>query len=383
MADENSGSDDKTEEATQERREEFRDRGQVAFSREITSVLVLSACVFYLSSWSSQMISVLHKVFIRSFESIATRRIDNDNILGFAATTWQELLSIILPIFAIVFVVSTVITLAQTRLNWSWDRLKPDWSRLNPASGITRMFEMQTFVELLKSIAKMISVSIVAYLILRSEWVKVPGLMNWTMSSTWSYWGKITKELFWAVIGFLLVLGSADYLYQFISYERKLKMTKQEVKEDYKRREVDPHVKGRMRRMQRDAITRNTIAKTKKATALVTNPTHFSVAIKYELGDSAPLVIAKGEDELALRMRTVAKEEKIPIIENRPLARALYAQVEEGEEVPSKFYAAVAEIIKYVFRLKGRRLPDRRRGENTAPKTAPSPPVPTRETASP
>ena len=138
-------------------------------------------------------------------------------------------------------------------------------------------------------------------------------------------------------------------------------MTKQDVKEEYKRREVDPQVRGRMRRMQRDAVMRNTIAKTKKATALVTNPTHFSVAIKYEINDPAPIVIAKGEDDLALRMRSVARDEKIPIIENRPLARALYAQVEEGEEIPSKFYAAVAEVIKYVFKLKGRRLPTKQR----------------------
>lgn len=361
MAEEETGSDDKTEEATQERRDEFREQGQVVFSREITSVLVLAACVFYLTKWSQQTIQILEKIFVATFESISTRRIDQENILEFAAVTWKDLLFIIIPIFSVVFVVSIVMTFAQTRLNWSWQRLSPDWSRINPFAGIARMFEMQTFVELLKSIAKLISVSIVAYLILRSEWAKVPALMNWPIVSIWGYWAQITKDLCWAVIGFLLVLASADYLYQFISYERRIKMSKQEVKEDYKRREVDPNVKGRMRRMQREAVTRNTIAKTKKATALITNPTHFSVAIKYDIHDSAPIVVAKGEDDLALRMRAVARDEKIPIIENRPLARALYAQVEEGEIIPTKFYAAVAEIIKYVFRLKGRRLPERKR----------------------
>jgi flagellar biosynthetic protein FlhB len=373
MAEEDAGSEDKTEEATQERRDEFREQGQVAYSREITSVLVLCACIYYLSAWSPKTLAQLERTFITSFESISTKRIDSDNILGLAVETWKDLLTLIVPLFAIVFVVATAVTLGQTRLNWSWDRIKPDWSRLNPISGIARMFEMQTFVELLKSIAKLIAVSTVAYLILRSEWAKVPALMNWPMASAWAYWGKITKDLFWAVAGFLLVLSSADYLYQFISYERRIKMTKQEVKEDYKRREVDPNVKGRMRRMQREAVTRNTIAKTKKATVLVTNPTHFSIALKYDPGDGAPMVIAKGEDDLALRMRVVARDEKIPIIENRPLARALYAQVEEGEEIPSKFYAAVAEIIKYVYRLKGKRLPDRRSSRSRPPQTNPSP----------
>jgi flagellar biosynthetic protein FlhB len=360
MAEEDVGSDDKTEEATQERREEFREQGQVAYSREITSVLVLCACTFYLSNWSNKTFAQLEKTFITSFESISNKRIDSDNILVLAIGTWRDFLITIVPIFSSVFVVATAVTLGQTRLNWSWERVKPDWSRLNPISGIARMFEMQTFVELLKSIAKLISVSTVAYLILRSEWTKVPALMNWPMSSAWSYWGNITKDLFWAVAGFLLVLSSADYLYQFISYERRIKMTKQEVKEDFKRREVDPNVKGRMRRMQREAVTRNTIAKTKQATVLITNPTHFSVALKYDPGDGAPVLIAKGEDDLALRMRVVARDEKIPIIENRPLARALYAQVEEGEEIPTKFFAAVAEIIKYVYRLKGKRIPTRK-----------------------
>jgi flagellar biosynthetic protein FlhB len=178
--------------------------------------------------------------------------------------------------------------------------------------------------------------------------------MNYTVPAAWAYWAEITKSLFWAVAGLMLLVAGIDYLYNFISFERRIKMTKQEVKDEFKRREVDPHLKARMRRMQRDMVMRRTLEKTKEATVLITNPTHFSIALKYELGMGAPILLAKGIDFLALEMRKVAKENKIPIIENRPLARELYATVEEGEEIPDKLYKVVAEIIRYVFKLKNK-----------------------------
>jgi flagellar biosynthetic protein FlhB len=218
------------------------------------------------------------------------------------------------------------------------------------------MMNWQAIMELGKGIAKMLAVGVTAYLILKSEWHIVPELMNRPLQATWAYWGSITKSLFWSVSMLLLVIGGFDYLFQFLSFERSLKMSKQEVKEEYKRREIDPQLKGRMRRMARDLINRKVLTKTKEATVILTNPTHYSVALRYEPGMPAPIVIAKGIDFLALQMREVAKEEKIPIIENRPLARELYATVKEGQEIPDKLYKVVAEIIRYVYRLKGRTI---------------------------
>lgn len=368
MAQNDTPQDDRTEDATPERREEFREKGQVVVSRELTQVFVLAATVVFFTWQIPGMIKTMQRLFVTSFESISTRRITEHNILDFAFVAWVDVLKAILPIFLLVLVIATSSTLLQTRMNWSWQRLSPDWSRMNPWTGLTRMVSVQALVELLKSTAKMIAVGAVGYLILRGEWVRVPGLMNFPMQATWAYWGDITKMLFWAVAGFLLVIAGADYLYNFISHERRMKMTKQEIKEEYKRREVDPHVKARMRRMQRDIVMRKTVEKTRKATVLITNPTHYSIAVSYEFGDAAPKLIAKGVDFIALKMREVAKEEKIPIIENRPLARELYATVEEGEEIPDKFYRAVAEIIRYVFKLKGKRIPTR-----TNPKPQPAP----------
>lgn len=368
MADNEVGQEDRTEDATPERREEFREKGQVVVSRELTQVFILASTVIFFTWQIPAMLSTMERLFVTSFESLSTRRINEHNILDFATATWIDMLKIIIPIFGLVLVIAVSSTLLQTRFNWSWERMTPDFSRMNPWQGLLRMVSMQAVVELLKSTAKMLAVGTVAYLILQGEWVRVPGLMNFPMQATWAYWGSITKTLFWAVAGFLLVIAGADYLYNFISQERRIKMTKQEVKEEYKRREVDPHVKARMRRMQRDIVLKKTIEKTRKATVLITNPTHYAIAVSYEFGDPAPKLVAKGIDFIALQMREVAKEEKIPIIENRPLARELYATVEEGEEIPDKFYRAVAEIIRYVFKLKGRKIPAR-----SSPKPEPQP----------
>lgn len=374
MADEDIGSGDRTEEATPERREDFRERGQVVMSKELTSVAVLAACVIAYTAWAPAFLKSLQHLMVANFEAIATRRVDAQNVLTLLGDAWTSLLQLTLPIFGVTLVASTAATLLQTRLNWSWEKLKPDFSRLGLFSGLTRMINLQALLELGKSFAKLLAVGAVAFLILHSEWAKVPELMGYPLRSAWVYWGGITKSLFWAVAGFLVIISLVDYLWNFLTLERQLKMTKQEVKEDYKKREVDPHVKARMRRMARDMATRKTLAKTRTATVLVTNPTHFSLALRYEAGDRAPVLVAKGVDFLALRMREVAKEEKIPIIENRPLARELYATVEEGAEIPDKLYKAVAEIIRYVFRLKGRRIPAAKKASTAKPPPTPSMP---------
>lgn len=357
MSQEDVQQDDRTEEASPERREEFREKGQVVVSREFTSVAVLAASVAFLSFFALRGFGSFQKMFTSQFESLASRRITEDNVLKYAGEMWTFSLYFIIPVFAVTMIIATATTFSQTRLNFSWKKLAPDWSRMNPLSGIARMVNSQAAMELFKGIAKMGAVSIVAWLILKGEVSRVPELMNYPIIGIWSYWGDITKTLFWAVAALLMVVAGADYLYNFISFERRIKMTKQEVKEEYKRREVDPHVKGKLRRMARDFATKKALEATKDATVLITNPTHYSIALKYELGMEAPILVAKGIDHLALKMREVAKDQKIPIIENRPLARELYATVEEGEEIPHKLYKVVSEIIKYVFQLKGRRIP--------------------------
>ncbi len=357
MADEDQSQEDKTEDATPEKREDFRDKGQVALSSELTSVAILAACIIYLTWTIPSTFGKLEMLFTHSFEQISTLRITKANVIDFANSSWLEFLKLVIPIASVTAIAATFMTLGQTQLNWSWERLNADFSRLNPISGLARMFSKDALVEALKSSAQMFAVGIVAYLILKGEMPKLPMLMHTPVQATWVYFGSISRILAWSIAGFLLVIAAADYFWNFRSLEQKLKMTKQEVKEDIKKREIDQHVKAKQKRMQRDVVMRKTMDKTRTATVILTNPTHYSIALRYEPGDSAPILVAKGIDFIALKMREVAKEEDIPIIENRPLARELYATVKEGEEIPEKFYRTVAEIIRYVFRIKGRRLP--------------------------
>lgn len=353
MAAENEDGQEKTEDATDERREEFREKGDIAVSKELSSVAVLAAAIALLSFTGQDLIDDIKKMLDHQFHLIERPRLTIDNVLAYSSTIWLLCLKMIIPIFAVTTVAAAVSTLGQTRLSFTMQRLAPNFQKFDPIQGTAKLFGIQAVVELLKGLAKLFAVGIVSYLILRSEWDKVPSLMNLYMTNSWSYWADITKRLAWAVAGILLAIAGADYAYSYISLERKMRMTKKEIKDDYKKREVDPMVKNRMRRMAREMANRKTLENTRKATVLVTNPTHYSVAIQYELGMNAPLVVAKGIDLMALEMRKIAKELEIPIVENRPLARTLYKIAEVDHAIPESLYKAISEVIRYVFRLKG------------------------------
>lgn len=363
MAEQGDDAGDRTEEATPERREEFREKGQVAISQDLVSVSVLAGCVLFLSLYIPTALKYCARFMLVQFQTLVKQPMTANDFNGYMQSIWMDALLLILPVFGVAAVASIAITLAQTRLSWSWTRIVPDFNRLNPMSNLGNIFRMQTIVNLGKSIGKMLSVGLVAYLILYDEWGKMPALMNTDFLKTWTYWAAITKSLCWAVAAFLVGIAVFDYFYSFMSFENKLKMTKQEVKEDLKRRELDPYVKGRQKKMQRDIAMAKVITGTRKATVLVTNPTHYSIALQYEVGMPAPRVVAKGVDFLALRMREVAKEMDIPIVENKPLARTLYKIVNMGEFIPESLYKAVSEVIRFVFKLKGKKLPARQRAE--------------------
>jgi flagellar biosynthesis protein FlhB len=345
--------DDKTEEASVERREDFREKGSVAHSHELSQVAGLAAIALFISWYAPQVVTRSEEILVKNFQAIEHFRVSEKNILDYLSTQWVDILQIILPFFAVASLAGCLTSLLQTQFNWSWKKLEPDWSKLNPITGIGRLFSKEMLVGLLRTIAKLFAVSIIAWLVLAGEWHKVPGLINANFALSWLYWNEITTQLLWGVVGLMLFVGAGDFIYSFVQLENKMKMTKQEVKEEVKQRESDPHVKAKLRRMAREIASRKTVENTRKATVLITNPTHYSIAIRYEMGMPAPLVVAKGADFLALKMRETAKELEIPIVENKPLARAIFAAVKEGEEIPVSMYQAISEIIKFVFKLKG------------------------------
>lgn len=355
MAEEESGQD-KTEEATPERREEFREKGQIAVSREVSSVFVLAAVTGLLGVYLVRLLDSLQHFLRARFQHLSVETFTEKALFRYFSDVVIECLYMVAPLFLVLTAAAIFITFSQTRLNWSWKKLTPDFSRMNPISGIAKMFSWETVVELGKSIGKLVIIGAVTFLSLKSEWTKVPGLMRMPFIEAWHYWAKITWHLMWSVLGMMIFIAAADFLYNFLSLEKKLKMTKQEVKEEYKNRESDPHVKAKMKRMQREIAMSKAVTATKGATVVITNPTHFAVALRYELGMSAPIVVAKGQDFIALRMKEVAKESDIPIIENKPLARTLFKVCKEGQEIPESLYRAVSEVIRYVFLLKGRKI---------------------------
>lgn len=344
--------DDRTEEATPERREEFRERGQVVFSRELVGVLILGASVMFMSYYLRQMTQGLSHLMNETFIRLTSKIETPSDMVEYLTHVFSEMLIIIAPLMLVCSAVAVFSTLVQTRLNFAWHRLKPDFSKMNPMSGLVRMVGGHAALELIKGVFKMIIVGAVGFAVLKGEWTRVPDLLFYSFPKIWGYWASITSDLFWGVAMLLVTVAAIDYFYSFITVEAKVRMTKKEVRDDLKRREVDPHVKAKARQRARELSNARVVQKTREATVIITNPTHFSIAVRYELGMRAPIVVAKGIDHLALRMREIAKECDIPIVENKTLARSLYALVEMGHEVPENFYKAVSEIIRYVFKLK-------------------------------
>lgn len=353
MAENETDQEDKTEDASAERREEFREQGNVANSHDLSQVAGLAAVALFITWYSPQIIKTSERLFVKNFQATETFRVSEKNIINYLGQTWIDILYMIIPVFFVAAVATSLATLLQTQFNWSWKKLEPNWEKLNPFPGIARLVSKDTIVGIIKTIAKLGAVSIIAWLVLAGEWKHVPSLLNANFIRTWSYWTDITIQMMWGVIGLMLFVGAGDFIYNFVGLENKMKMSKEEVKEEVKQRETDPHVKAKLRRMAREIATRKAVENTKRATVVITNPTHYSIAIQYEVGMPAPVVLAKGVDFLALKMREIAKEADIPIVENKPLARAIYAAVKEGDEIPVNMYQAVSEIIKFVFKLKG------------------------------
>ena len=357
MAEDNNDQQERTEEPTPERREELREQGNVVVSREVTGVFGLAMIVAFVSHYFITVFMGLKKLLVVHFESVASLRISQDNVHSYLMGSWREYLVFIVPLFAVTMSASISITLLQSRFNFSWKRIEPDFSRINPISGLSQLVSMQALMNLVKSIGKVFIVGLVAYLVLKGEWKVLPGLMRFPIPYAWGYWGSIIKTLFWSVAGLLVAISALDYLYSFLAMEKKMKMSKEEVKRERENQEIDQHVRSKMRGMQRKYSMGKMLEDTKKATAVITNPTHFAVAIFYDhLTMAAPIVVAKGKDLNALRIREMAQAHDVPVIENPPLARNLFKNAEVGKEIPEALYRAVSEVIKYVYRIKGRKI---------------------------
>jgi flagellar biosynthetic protein FlhB len=348
---------EKTEQATPRKRSEARKKGQVGKSREIPSVAVLLAGLSTLYLFGAYMYNHIKSVMQDTFSMIAAPNLGLAEFLAFGSTVIERFIVVVLPLMIAVFVTALLSNVLQIGWLLSWEAVTPKLSKISPIKGIQKLFSKQTLMELFKSLAKLALVGVIAYVTIKGEMNRLPSLADMEVQAILLYILKIVFKIFIKVSMAMIFLAILDFWFQKWQYEQQLKMTKQEVKEEFKRTEGDPLVKSRIKRIQYEIAKRRMMQEVPKADVVVTNPVHLAIALQYDTAEmDAPTVLAKGAGEVAERIKTLAGEHHIPIVENRELAQNLYKMVEIGNEIPSILYHAVAEVLAYVYRLKGRKV---------------------------
>ncbi len=347
---------EKTEVPTEKKRRESREEGQVAFSKELSSAALLAGIVLTLVATSPIILDAMRQLMSQIFRDLAqSEELSIDSIF----TLSGEILSIILPAFApfaaVIIFVGIFASVLQVGVMITFKAISPKFNKISPLTGLKRLFSSQSLADFLKSMAKLIIVGFVGYLTYIDKITELNGLSVSTPESILIYNFTVVAEVAGKIVLALVAIAIFDYFYQRWHHEQQLMMTKQEVKDETKQTEGDPQLKARIRQIQREMSNARMMQEVPKADAVIVNPTHFSVAILYDRDVmTAPEVIAKGADHLALRMRTVARENNVPILERPELARDLYANVEIGDDIPERFYKAIAEILAFVYRLRKR-----------------------------
>jgi flagellar biosynthetic protein FliR/FlhB len=344
--------DDKTEQATPKKKSEARKKGQIPKSKDLTTALTLlssTIVITTLGGFAGNELKATMTVFLNNYLTIP---LDYNSVHNILLIVLWRLALIFLPIVLPIMFMGMLVSFLQTGALLTFEPLKPSLGKLNPINGLKRMFSMRSTVQLLKDSAIVTVVGFVGYKFIRDNYLYVMSLGNVKPAGIISAIGSLTVSIFFKITAVMLVIAIIDYFYQRYQLNKDLKMTKQEVKEEFKQSEGDPQIKGKIRQKQREMAMRRMMQQVPKATVVVTNPTHISVALKYEKGQNAPIVVAKGADSVAFKIRELAKANDVPIVENKPLARLMYKELELDQEVPVEMYQAVAEILALVYKLK-------------------------------
>jgi flagellar biosynthetic protein FlhB len=344
---------DKTEAPTSGRIREARERGQVARSIELNAAVSLVASIWLLTGPGKNVITGLGDSIRYTVTNLPNSEITDIWLREYAIREFAFFINPLAQFVLATLLVGVATTLFQTNFLWSSKRPFFDGSRLNPINGFKRIFSMQGIVEMLKSLLKLLVVGWPVYTFLMSNVGSILQLVQMPLAQAIGQWVNMATSLMWRVAGAYIVLAAADYAYQRWNYLKQLRMSKQEVLDDFKRMEGDPFMRGRIRQQQRRMAQSRMMTRVPKADVIVTNPTHYAVAIIYESGRmEAPIVVAKGAFYVAQRIVEIAKENKVPIVQNVPLARAMYKMVDLEHPIPPELYVAMAEVLAYVYRLK-------------------------------
>jgi len=346
---------DKTETATPKRREEAKKKGQVVQSKEIPSILVLLASLFVFYFFGSYIGQNVLEMMHGLLNGVGSSQLNETSAYDLLLKVLRKMGMILAPLMTAVFIAGVAANLLQKGFIFSAEPITPKLSKLDPIKGIKKMVSTQALVELAKSILKIIIVGYVVFLAVKGEKDNLLPLMMMDPVNILAYIGKVSFKICMRVIWVLVPLAALDYIFQKWDFEQNLKMTKQEVKDEFKQREGDPQVKAKIRSIQKEMARRRMMEEVPKADVVITNPTELAIALQYNNETmSAPKVVAKGAGFIAGHIRDKAVESGVPLIENKPLAKSLYKMVEIGQYIPAKLYKAVAEVLAYVYRLKNR-----------------------------
>ena len=347
--------DNKTEQATPKRTQDAREKGQVAKSREVGSALIMVACLAYFYFGAGGIIGPMMEMMKGSFRDLQRVDLTVEMIQLLVLTLLVKTLAMVMPLLLTLMAAGVVANLMQVGIIFSAEPIQPKLSKISPLNGLKNLFSFKTVAELLKSVVKLSTVGIIAYLTIQNEMLGVLPLMEQDVWQIMLYIGRVSFKILFATCWVLIILALLDYLYQHWEHGRSLRMSKQDIRDEYKNMEGDPLIKSRIRRLQREMAMRRMMAKVPTADVVITNPTHLAVALKYDQGRmAAPVVVAKGANLIAERIKEIAKENGIAVVENKPLAQVLYKMVDIAEAIPDHLYQAVAEVLAYVYRLKSK-----------------------------
>jgi flagellar biosynthetic protein FlhB len=354
MAENDSGSE-KTEEPTQKKIEDAFEQGQSAYSRELSNAFFLGLLFLYLIWFIPSFFKEFTVAFTAFISKSYSFSLDENNLdIIFKDIIFGTVAIIGLPIFLSVMVAIFSSFLQKGRLSFATKAIAPQLSRISILSGFKKMFSFKSVFELLKGLAKITVVGFIGYLILNSSLEKIVNLPNYDLSQMLVVIGGILYKIVMFCLIFVFFMGAGDLFYQKLSFLKTLMMTRQELKDELKQSDGDPQIKARIRKLRMQKMAKKNAQEVPKSSVVVRNPTHYAVALKYEEDMQAPIVMAKGKDFIALKIIEIAQKNEIPIVENKPLARSLYENGEIGKEIPLDQYQAVAEVIKYIYQLKGK-----------------------------
>ena len=351
MADEGDSSD-KTEDPTQKRLDDAHEKGDVAKSQEVNTWFVLAGATLVLSSFSGSIGGGIMMPLRNLVANSWMIRTDGAGLMALSQNLGYVLIAVLGVPFLMFALAAIAGNMIQHRMVWSAESMTPKFSKISPGAGFKRIFGKQGAANFLKGLFKVIALAVVMTAVLWPERYRLESMVRFDVSSIMTVTVSLTLQLMGAVVAMLAIVAIADFFFQYRTWFERQKMSLQDMKMEYKQSEGDPHIKGKLRQLRQQRMKKRMMSAVPQASVIITNPTHYAVALRYERGMPAPICVAKGIDTLALKIREIAGKHDIPIVENVSLARALHATVEVDDEIPVEHYHAVAEIIGYVMGLK-------------------------------